>query len=454
MITDKDLEKIRDYSFEVHCSKVKIFQKQGIVLEGYGIIKMNDYGVFFIEFICLEKKNILHIDWSISFPEDSLDDSQKLYLEAISLTGTIFEAEGFTVVLQTIFLHKSSVHHILLEKIRTIESIKTPHNHFYIEFNQNVNIPRNRNNSVVSTLGSESFAWNESIINLDEDSLKVRIVDDHGSKKFISIEGSINPEIILDCLTFYLGFCSGILLQPYYSTYMISNQKIITLYSTNKLYLQKSYVPAIASNLSNKEFRDGEFHFNILRNSIRLHAKNPKHFLSIFAQWRRVWLSFNSEQDLTNLALTTAIEGLLNDIFIPIFKKTKKDAVLEEDINRIKEIIQTLEINEAYKGRLQDSISHLKNITANKALSLLVDTQVLSKEEIRAWKALRNEVAHPKIRSANLSNKYDEKENFISCLNLFNSLILQTLLYNGPRNYFDPVRDAKICLFTTKSLDE
>ena len=51
MITDKDLEKIRDYSFEVHCSKVKIFQKQGIVLEGYGIIKMNDYGVFFIEFI-------------------------------------------------------------------------------------------------------------------------------------------------------------------------------------------------------------------------------------------------------------------------------------------------------------------------------------------------------------------------------------------------------------------
>ena len=381
MITDKDLEKIRDYSFEVHCSKVKIFQKQGIVLEGYGIIKMNDYGVFFIEFICLEKKNIPHIDWSISFPEDSLDESQKLYLEAISLTGTIFETEGFRVALQTIFLNKSSVHHILLEKIRTIESIKTSHDHFYIEFNQNVNIPRNKNNSVVSTLGSGSFAWNESIINLDEDNLKVRIVDDHGSKKFISIEGSINPEIILDCLTFYLGFCSGILLQPYYSTYMISKQKIITLYSTNKLYLQKSYVPAIAPKLSNKEFRDGEFHFNILRNSIRLHAKNPKHFLSIFAQWRRVWLSFNSEQDLTNLALTTAIEGLLNDIFIPIFKKSKVDSALERDIIEIKKIIDDLEIDVVYKDKLQHSISYLKNITANKALILLAEVGILRKKE-------------------------------------------------------------------------
>ncbi|RKG48496.1 hypothetical protein D7V64_15030, partial [Acinetobacter cumulans] len=87
MITNKILESIRDYSFEVHCPKIKIYQKNGIVLKGYGIIKINDYGVFYIEFICLEKNNIPNFNWSMSFPDDYFDESQKIYLEAVSIDG-------------------------------------------------------------------------------------------------------------------------------------------------------------------------------------------------------------------------------------------------------------------------------------------------------------------------------------------------------------------------------
>ena len=264
----------------------------------------------------------------------------------------------------------------------------------------------------MSTLGSESFAWNESIIEFDQEKIKIRIVDDHGAKGFIAIEECTNPELMLDCITFYLGFSSGLLLQPYYSKNISCNQEVSTFYSTNKLYLQKSYVSAIASNLSNPEFRDGEYHFNILRKSIRLYKENPKNFLSIYAQWRRVWVSFKSEQDITYLALTTAIEGLLNDIFIPIYKKSRKDEVLEHNIKEIKRIIKNLEIEDLYKERLQNSISYLKTITANKALALLVDSGILSKDETEAWKNLRNEVAHPKAKSNNLLSKYEEKENF------------------------------------------
>lgn len=454
MITDKILKSIRDYSFEAHCPKIRIYQKNGIVLKGYGIIKINDYGVFYIEFICLEKNNIPKFNWSIRLPDDHFDESQKIYLEAVSIDGVEFQAEDFRIELHALSMHRSSVHHILLEKIRTTELTKNTKDYFYIEFNQTINIPRNKNNSVVSTLGSESFAWNESIIDFDQENLKIRIVDDHGTKGFISIKECTNPELMLDCVTFYLGFCSGILLQPYYSNHISSNQKVSTFYSTNKLYLQKSYVSALASNLSNPEFRDGEYHFNILRNSIRLYKENPKHFLSIYAQWRRVWISFKSEQDITNLALTTAIEGLLNDIFIPIYKKSRKDEVLEHDIKEIKKIIKNLEIDDLYKERLQNSISYLKTITANKALALLVDSGILSSKETEAWKNLRNEVAHPKAKSNNLSSKYEEKENFISCLNLFNSLIFQTLNYKGPRNYFSPIKEVEIHLFNSKNLNE
>lgn len=454
MITDKIRESIRDYSFEAHCPKIRIYQKNGIVLKGYGIIKINEYGVFYIEFICLEKNNIPKFNWSIRLPDDHFDESQKIYLEAVSIDGIEFQSEDFRVELHALSIHSSSIHHILLEKITITEPTKNARDYFYIEFNQTLNIPRNKNNSVVSTLGSESFAWNESIIEFDQEKIKIRIVDDHGAKGFIAIEECTNPELMLDCITFYLGFSSGLLLQPYYSKNISCNQEVSTFYSTNKLYLQKSYVSAIASNLSNPEFRDGEYHFNILRKSIRLYKENPKNFLSIYAQWRRVWVSFKSEQDITYLALTTAIEGLLNDIFIPIYKKSRKDEVLEHDIKEIKRIIKNLEIEDLYKERLQNSISYLKIITANKALALLIDSGILSKDETEAWKNLRNEVAHPKAKSNNLLSKYEEKENFISCLNLFNSLIFQTLNYNGPRNYFSPIKEAEIHLFNSKNLNE
>lgn len=453
MITTKILESIRDYSFEVHCPKIKIFQHNGIVLKGYGIIKINDYGVFYIEFICLEKNNIPNVNWSISLPDDDFDESQKIYLEAISLDGVEFQAEGFRIELHFLEIHKTSVHYILLDKIITIELTKDTREYFYIEFNQNIKIPRNKVNRESSTLGSESFSRNESVIDFNHENLKIRIVNDH-KVKFIAIEECSNPDLILDCIKFYLGFCSGLLLQPYYSKHISSNQEVNTFYSANKLYLKKRYAPAIASNISDSEFRDGEYHFNILRNSIRLYKENPKHFLSIYAQWRRVWVSFNSEQDITNLVLTTAIEGLLNDIFIPIFKESKVDLGLERDIIEIKKIIEDLKIDALYKDKLKHAISYLKNITANKALTLLVEIGVLSKEEITAWKKLRNEVAHPKVRNNNLPSKYKEKANFIACLNLFNSLILQTLNYSGPRNYFSPIKDERIYLFHSKKLDE
>lgn len=446
------LENIRNYSFKIHCPQIKIYQENGITLKGYGTIKINDYGVFYIEFICLEKHNIPRLDWEISLPNDRLDESQKLYLEAISITGTKFEAQDFRIELNNFFLDESSVHHVLLEKIKTVKHVQNVQDHFYIEFNQTITIPRNKDNSVISTLGSKSFSWNESIIDFDQEDLKIRIVDDLGSKGFISVEKCKNPNLILECLIFYLGFSSGLLLQPYYTKHISSNQEVNTFYSINMHYLKKKSFPAIASNLGNSEFKNGEYHFDILRSSIRLYKENPQHFLSIYAQWRRVWVSSISEQNITNLVLTTAIEGLLNDIFIPIFKKSKKDEDLDRDITEIKKIIKNLEIDNLYKERLQNSISYLKNITANKALNILADTRILKKEEIEAWKNLRNAVAHPKAKSSNLQNKYEEKEDFISCLNLFNSLILQVLSYSGPRNYFKPITQEEISLFNYKKI--
>ncbi|MEB6625545.1 hypothetical protein MXM84_13705 [Acinetobacter pittii] len=453
--SDKALENIRDFTFETHCPSVKIYQEHGLILEGYGIIKINDFGTFYLEFICLKKKNIPHIKWELQLPSDMLDESQTCYLEATDTQGKIYKSEGFRFTLNVLSIVKTSIHHILLInlKITTSSSINSK-NYLYLEFNQSLNIPRNKLNKSTSTLGTSSSSWNESIINFEKENYNIRIVNnDKDNQNFIVVEGAEDSEELIDCLAFYLGLTSGILLQPYYSIYSYNNQETITLYSTNKLYLNKRFMPAIPYSLSNDIFRDGEYHFNILRSSIQLSKEKPDIFRSIYAQWKRVWYSYNSEQEITNLTLTTAIEGLLNDIFIPILSRTKRDEKLENDINKIKVIIKNLEIEQTYKDRLMGSISYLKNITANKALSLLVDSAILKKEEIEAWKLLRNEVAHPKVKVYNLSKQYQKKENFFLCINLFNSLIFQILPYTGPINYFNASKETDILIFNYKNLE-
>ncbi|WP_081410490.1 hypothetical protein [Acinetobacter sp. LMB-5] len=453
IITDRELENIRNYTFEMHCPSVKIYQQQGLILEGYGIIKINDFGTFYLEFICLKKENIPYLRWDIRLPDDILDESQKLYLEATDTQGKIFKSHGFRLSLNLISINKTSIHHILLSELTIKHQSTNSKNFLYLEFNQSINIPRNKSNKITSTLGSSSISWNESIINFDEENYKIRIVNDsQNNQNYITVEGAENFDTLLSCLTFYLGISSGILLQPYYSKYSSNNEEIITLYSTNKIYLNKCYIETIPSPLGDKEYQDGEYHFNILRKSIQLNKESPEVFLSIYAQWKRTWYSYNSEQDITNLTLTTAIEGLLNDIFIPVLSELNKDEKLENDIKEVKGLIKSLEIDQLYKNRIIGSISYLKIITANKALNLLVDSNLLKKDEIEAWKALRNEVAHPKAKNFDLSKEYERKENFILCLNLFNSLIFQTLSYIGPRNYFTGSKDTKILIFTPTKL--
>lgn len=453
-ISKEAREKIRDYTFETHCPSVKIYQEHGLTLEGYGIIKINDFGTFYLEFICLKKENIPHIEWELQFPSDMLDESQTCYLEATDTQGKVYKSEGFRFSLHVMSIIKTSIHHILLINLRiTTHYSVSSKNHLYLEFNQSLNIPRNKLNKSTSTLGTSSSSWNESIINFEKENYKIRIVNnDEDNQNFIVVEGAEESEELLDCLAFYLGLTSGILLQPYYSNYISNNRETITLYSTNKIYLNKSFITTIPHPLRNEEFRDGEYHFNILRNSIQLSKEKPEIFRSIYAQWKRVWYSYNSEQDITNLTLTTAIEGLLNDIFIPILTQTKRDEKLENDIKEIKNIIKKLEIDPIYKDRLIGSISYLKNITANKALNLLVDLTLLKRAEIEAWKVLRNEVAHPKVKDYNLSKQYEKMENFILCINLFNSLVFQVLSYNGPINYFNPSKKADIVIFNSKIL--
>ena len=132
IITDRELENIRNYNFEMHCPSVKIYQQQRLILEGYGIIKINDFGTFYLEFICLKKENIPYLRWDIRLPDDILDESQKLYLEATDTQGKIFKSHGFRLSLNLISINETSIHHILLSELTIKHQSTNSKNFLYL----------------------------------------------------------------------------------------------------------------------------------------------------------------------------------------------------------------------------------------------------------------------------------------------------------------------------------
>lgn len=78
-----------------------------------------------------------------------------------------------------------------------------------------------------------------------------------------------------------------------------------------------------------------------------------------------MWHSFQSENSITILTLSVAVEGLLNDVFIPKFKELGFNDHLNNEIKRIKSRVSDLDLTLEQANRLKSSISYWGNITAS-----------------------------------------------------------------------------------------
>ena len=126
---------------------------------------------------------------------------------------------------------------------------------------------------------------------------------------------------------------------------------------------------------------------------------------------------------------------LLNDVFIPAFKKTRIDKQLIQEIKDIKKHIDELPISSEHIGRLSGSVSYWKDITAKKALDILEEEVVISAEDKKVWSKLRNRCAHPKIKELNSAEEQKRRDEVLSCLDLFNKLLLNAIGYSGIVNF-------------------
>lgn len=433
MISNEIIKQIRTGELVLHCVEVEIFQTvdNGCKMLGHGTIKINSVGTIYLEFICTHNENVPHAFFNEKLPKDPLNPEEKLYLRIKTLNSNEYKSDGFSIKIN---LNSSSLpthYYVILSSIYSLNDteLQKEDSYIYFEFANYFNIPSNKKNSVVSSLGSESHSWNQTVIELDSYSISMVKYKDYTEVK---ATGDFEPEKLFKCLKFYIGFSSASMPQPYYMISITNGEEKRTVYSISNKQKRENSASPMVDNIGDEKYKDYTYHYSLLEKIISLYRKNPKHFNSIYSQWERVWYSFQSKNSIMILTLSVAIEGLLNDIYIPAIKSKDENIELNTEIDEIKTQIERLELTAEQRNRLIGSVSYWKNITAAKALNYLVEHKIITTDDKKLWQELRNESAHPKVRENDLDKERLELERVLSCLDLFHKLILNTLKFSGP----------------------
>lgn len=446
---------IRKLDMEIHCLSVCIWQdkKNGLELKGHGTIKQNKFGTLYLDFVCTETKYTLQhpSELVVKFPSDNLDLEEELYAELNDISGRNWKTRGFKLKLSVFNLQENKMICIPLSYIESEQERREgiDKNLMHLEFEQELDLPFNTSNTTTSSAtGSQSHGMNE--LNFKTDNLKVRIVND-SNYRFVKVIGDFEPEGLEQCLKFYLGFSCGILLQPYIIFRNVGTVSKCLIRSFNNQLSHKRSSNPIPSNFSDPS-GIGTYSINLFYAILRLQKNYYSHFNCLNNQWERVWHAFNSTDSIAELVLSVAIEGVLNDIYIPDFKESRVDDELIETIEIIKTQLEKLDLSKDHIGRLKNSISHWKKTTAAKSLDILIEEYILANTDKKVWNEVRNASAHPRSKDLNSLEEQKKRDSVLACLDIFHKLVLNVLGYSGPVNVFGPGSQQAVMLEHKKVL--
>lgn len=443
MLSQNDFPAVRDGSLTIHCISVVIEQKKegGIRLAGHGIIRINSVGTLYLEFVCLETDNIPVNMWGNHFPDDPFAADQKLFLSAVTVTNDKLSACEFSLRIG-LFDRPPFITYAFFSSITFTEEGKQ-NNEFpdflYFEMNEKVAIPKNKVNTEKSSLGSESYKTNQTVLEWNDIDLSVVNYDDHVS---VSAKGKFDADQLLESLIFYIGFTAGSMPQPYIVSKRSGLIKELSVRSVLNSSRTKSIPAAVCDRAVIDDVLQDENHFKLLRLIVKLKVERPKYFESIYAQWKRVWYGYHASREIRNLTLGVAVEGVLNDIYIPKFQEVVDDE-FEAKKKEIIEKVEKLEIDQSHIDVISKSVSGWGNIHAGAALKLLEQKGIVSRDEIKAHSKIRNSSAHPKSIEETVPRLIREHKHVGMCFNLLYGLMLNVLNYEGGQFSYGEGFEAK-----------
>lgn len=430
---------LRENNFELLCHRLCLCQKEkvgGYELQGHCVIKSNDRGQIYAD-IVITQENI-ELPWGKVLPSKSYESSELFTLFATTLDGTTVEAKGLRIKTNNMYLNDEAKRFIVpLSSIEISEVDSASHlrkwkRSIRSEFREKIDIPVNVNNTVESSSGGRSLFWNETLI--ESDDYLLQLVNNEGYYTLVVYTNNKDIDKLYEIVLFYIGFMSGVIAQPYILRRADEFSTITSLRSLDRSQTTKSIPPPTTSHVrdQNRGNIDG-LHYQLLQNLIEKHEEGTMPFDCLYNHWIRIWHSLQSKADtVPGITLTTSIEGVLNDLFIPDISKLAHDEFFEKEKARILEMIGQLDgLSKGHKESIEKFIGGWGSLHAGKAISILVERGLLLPEEKKAWSKLRNSLAHPRIKEGIGQDAKMMSDRVVMCLGVFYKLTLYYYNYKG-----------------------
>lgn len=192
----------------------------------------------------------------------------------------------------------------------------------------------------------------------------------------------------------------------------------------------------------------------IIHNPESLNEFISKYFIKItqplsvtYRYWHRIFSSSADSFENRALTITTAIEGLLKELYNELGLPEKSFCQnIEEAINIITS--SSFHINKRALSRITSSLHNALLFSPKQALTSLRNLNIINRKHLLIWTKARNKSHHAEFMAEGVNKIEEQYYQILTCLEIFYILIFYHINYKGkftqyslegwPDGFFDP----------------
>lgn len=458
------VKQVRELELSLHCPRVRLQQTKseiGYILDGYGILKSNEYGVLVLEFICTKWNRQPPL--RSTTPTDPNDENGYFELTAWTLDGE--EIRSLDIILPKRRWHPAEMAMRFVIPLDEI-ILQTPHpsgasilSTLYLEFVEDIDVPPNGGDGIDSDDMLTGFSWNETTVQIDDTQIKIKNHDGYRSVTILSV--AENLERLASTVLFYVGFSGGSFPQPYYKMRMIGGTTESILLTRSVDLSTSSIARPMTSHVPNGVGETyAQTHLSLLESMVRGGLQEEKLLESAYVNWKRIFSAFQGHDVYARfLVVATCIEGVYQDIYQPILEAQERHSEVEAEKENICKLVAGMTaIGDDHRKTITDFVQRWGNMHPKKGLGVLAERRLLTKKEVTHWVDMRNSSAHPQLISESTLRRQKDRSRLYSCLGLFYKLVLHAFDYDGPiwdfsnlqSGQFIPMPSVEKAVFTAR----
>lgn len=428
-----EIEELKNGTWELDCPKMtlcKNSKKDVDVYKGGGYIRREPDGGLRFKLYSERQLDIARVLNTPGISGKLIDDQEYYELSATDAKGRIWKSDhilpepsgcaGETGVV--VYGKLWSLAYTSQNRVASSHK----HNSLNIIFFHNFKVPCNTGTKTSVTIGGKIRKQNSSLDTAQFNSCGCEFeIKNENEMVALNVfsKNTLPPNLEIRAVE-SLQFVMGIPLE--WVVMQKTENNVETIYINRVSTNQKK--AKIGPPINPKDLRNTTFVWKLydkyLNYIIKYEEKHKYHPISVFVA--KVLRGSEGSIDPMMLTLGIAIEGVLRKAYPELTKLPQQEY---EELKKAQQIIEESSLNEKFKSRLRGVMDSWANRSAADMLHSLVELGVINREEVNAWKEIRNPTAHAALPDSSDLQKLIDLCHTVTVL--FYKLIFHAIGYQG-----------------------